>query len=265
MRSAIYLIKAVTNMHVGSGDINIDIIDNKVQKDATTKLPVIHSSSLKGALREHFEEKWGAKDKKIAYIFGKEGDSDGAGHYSFFEATILTLPQRSNVKPFFNVTSPALIAKLIEMLTIFNTQKSFDNILTSLKSFYEKVKDTKEALIFEKFDKEVYLEDIKASYKNIDAIPSIFNNLAVVSDKHLMDIELPVIARNALDENGKSKNLWYEEIVPKEATFFFVLLKDSEFQKEFDELLERDLVQIGANKSIGYGFCSIKNITKGQQ
>jgi len=260
--TTIYLLKAITNMHVGSGDVNIDIIDNKVQKDATTQLPIIYSSSLKGALREHFENKWDRNDKKIDYIFGKEGSS--GGRYSFFEANILTLPQRSNVKPYFNVTSPSIIEQLIKTLTIFNNEDSFTPLIHSLKNFYEVIKDTKEAVIFEEFENNnIYLEDIKASYKKVEELPPIFNkNLAVLSDMNFMQIELPVIARNSLDENGKSKTLWYEEIVPKESTFFFSLIKDKDFIKEFDEILENEIIQIGANRSIGYGFCTLKNILR---
>jgi len=57
MNIDLYIIEALTNIHVGSGDINFDIIDNQVQKDAITGYPVIHSSSFKGALREHFRDK----------------------------------------------------------------------------------------------------------------------------------------------------------------------------------------------------------------
>jgi len=256
--NSIYLIKSLTNMHVGSGDINIDIIDNKVQKDVTTKFPVIHSSSLKGALREHFEDKWGKQDEKIEYIFGKEGDNGAAGNYSFFEAHILTLPQRSNVKPYFNVTSPSIIKKFIETLKIFdkNNEK-----LKELEKFYEEIKNIDEAIVFDRrIKEEIYLEDIKAKKKeNID-VPSIFEDLAIVPDKYFSEIELPVIARNALDDKGTSKNLWYEEIVPKEATFFFPMIQNEQYSLEFENILQEDIIQFGANKSIGYGFCKIRKV-----
>ena len=54
MKTELYKITTLSNLHVGSGDINFDVIDNQVQRDSITNLPNINSSSLKGAFREHF-------------------------------------------------------------------------------------------------------------------------------------------------------------------------------------------------------------------
>jgi CRISPR-associated protein Cmr4 len=80
---------------------------------------------------------------------------------------------------------------------------------------------------------------------------------------------LPVLARNYL-VNGESKNLWYEEVVPKQSVFFFCIAKPTNIDskdydqkiKGFDNRFKNDgqIVQIGANKSIGYGFCKIKRV-----
>jgi len=55
MKYELYKITAMTNMHVGSGDMNFGVIDKLVQRDSLTGYPVIYSSSLKGALREFFK------------------------------------------------------------------------------------------------------------------------------------------------------------------------------------------------------------------
>ena len=67
-----YKIDCITNLHVGSGDLNYNIVDNEVERDAVTGYPVIHASGLKGALREHFSKK---KDLpfKIVDVFGHQG------------------------------------------------------------------------------------------------------------------------------------------------------------------------------------------------
>ncbi len=54
MKTELYKIITLSNLHVGCGDINFDVIDNQVQRDPITQLPNINSSSLKGAFREHF-------------------------------------------------------------------------------------------------------------------------------------------------------------------------------------------------------------------
>ena len=51
MPTAIYTIEAITNLHVGSGDVNYEIVDKEIQRDTATTLPTIHASSLKGAIR----------------------------------------------------------------------------------------------------------------------------------------------------------------------------------------------------------------------
>ena len=52
-----YKIECLTNLHVGSGDLNYNIIDNEVERDAVTGYPIVHASGLKGALKEHFKKK----------------------------------------------------------------------------------------------------------------------------------------------------------------------------------------------------------------
>ncbi len=70
---------------------------------------------------------------------------------------------------------------------------------------------------------------------------------AVVRDFN--DFDLPVIARNCLD-NGISKNLWYEEVVPHDSVFYtFILTPDKEMKLSLDEI-----IQIGGHGSIGCGF-----------
>jgi len=248
-----YIIKNITNMHVGSGDINFDIVDNQVQKEG--KLPIIHSSSLKGALREHFEK----KSNFIKEIFG---DEDNPGSYIFFESRLLTRPVRSNKRPYFNAASPEVIKELIDMLEVLDV---YEDLKKSLENFYNQIKDIKEITLINSDFNEAVLEDEIAKNKTINIDENIkklgLSNLAIYPFEKFQELELPVIARNKIDDNGKSENLWYEEIVPRGSSFYTFIIKSSneEANKEFDELL-KEVIQIGANKSIGYGFCEFKRI-----
>ncbi|QCI28745.1 type III-B CRISPR module RAMP protein Cmr4 [Caminibacter pacificus] len=279
-----YKLQNITNMHVGSGGVNYDIIENQVQKDVVTNLPIIYASSLKGALREHFENKHRG-DNFIEFIFGSSpGDEKNneeenehkkekkdekkqtiPGSLVFFEAFMLTRPVRSNVKPYFNVTSPFIIEKLINYLEEFAILESLQE---ELKTFYNEIRDV-EAVIFENID-DVYLEDYKAEYKQISKIPSIFpENLAILSYENFKNLSLPVVARNRL-ENGESKNLWYEEIVPKYSNFIFFIGRDNDeyidkddkpkIEQFFRSFESEKLYQIGANKTIGFGICKIEKV-----
>ena len=158
MKANLYTIKTLTNLHVGSGDINFDIIDNQVQKDKC--LPIIHSSSLKGALREHFSKRGNGFTN---FIFGDENDKK-EGAISFFESKLLIRPVRSNTRAYFNATTPDIIKELIETIETFDIDyKKLDE----LKSFYDEVKNIKEITIFSTDNlKDVYLEDERAKVIN---------------------------------------------------------------------------------------------------
>mgnify|MGYP006918586234 FL=1 len=65
------------------------------------------------------------------------------------------------------------------------------------------------------------------------------------------DDELPIIARNCL-ENGESKNLWYEQVLPRETVLGTLLLSSED---TLAKVLNGKVIQIGANATIGYGYC----------
>jgi len=276
MKTALYTIETLTNLHVGAGDINFGVIDNQVQRDAITNLPNINSSSLKGAFREAFRDKEDRESNTQRYIFGQENNSNDtqAGAYHFFEAQLLTRPVRSNIKPYFSATSPEVIKNFLEAIESFNID--FDVELKKTLIELSKLKPQKdEPLIFENI-KDVILEDETANFKKFNITPKLQEflgeDIALFEFSTFKELDLPVLARNAL-ENGVSQNLWYEEVVPKKTKFFFFIGKPDNLDKSdergnlngynnsFDELLENP-VQFGANKSIGYGFSRVTKVLK---
>jgi CRISPR-associated protein Cmr4 len=273
MKVELYTIETLTNLHVGSGDLNFNIVDNQVQKDAISELPNINSSSLKGAFREYFENKNGMK-KLVEYVFGGQNNKNEEtrqGAYSFFEAQLLTRPVRSNKKAYFNAISPGVIKGFLEIIDNFDIK--IDERLKNELIEFSTIEVNNNPLIFENIDG-VFLEDDEAQYYdnfNTSIIETFLGtDLALFSDEEFKKLSLPVIARNHLD-NGVSKNLWYEEVVPKKSKFYFFIGKPEniaekdkreieEFEKTFDEKGGR--LQIGANKTIGYGFTIIKKVSE---
>lgn len=261
MESEIYKIKALTNMHVGSGDTNYGVIDNLVQRDVVTGLPTIHGSSLKGALKEFFEAKWGKDDVKLNHIFGK---NEQAGNYRFLSAYLLAIPVRSNEKPYFMGTAPGAISEIRKFLEELNNGQAefFLNELKDLKP----EEGTPMVFVdpqglhiedYENFEK----SEIVLSAESKEAF-GISDNLVIFNDADFKqicgDTGLPVIARNKLGEN---KNLWYEQVVPRESLFWTPLLLPDEKQylTEFEAGFQ-DIVHIGANASVGYGFTKISKL-----
>ena len=260
-----YIIKTKTILHVGSGDTNFGIVDNEVQRDTITNLPVINASSLKGALRDHFDELIKADDtsKHFTKLFG---DEETQGLIKFIDARLLFLPLRSNKKPFYHVTSKETLESLKHFLQSFGIELDFEDISGD------------ESIVVDKQD--AVIEDVhcKAKELNLQKLKNLFGikNLAIFSEEDFNEAisNLPVIARNKLND-GKSENLWYEEVVPRESIFVSVLSYYDNFNdsgadkrgktdktvlkrqyKKFEEKLLSDDIQIGANASIGYGICN---------
>lgn len=247
-----YLIECLTNMHVGIGGTNYDIVDKAVQKDVTTGFPTIFSSSLKGALKEYCKYN-GLDSSSLKYIFGDDDKRESnVGNYKFMPADMLSFPVRAKGIPFYNATAKELVEQINNMGSAFG----IGNVI----SFAEDAKQQSP-----KTSKEnQQLED----YTSVGGLNTsnghIGKNIAVFHCADLQHITngLPVIARNNLGEN---KNLWYEEVVPKATRFvFFVKAEDSDNERlaKFEKIItsENNPVQIGANGSVGYGYCKITKI-----
>jgi len=270
VKNDLYIITTLSNLHVGSGDINFDIVDNQVQRDAITGLPTIHSSSLKGAFREA-----STQSKYTEYIFGADNKSDNqqAGAFHFFEASLLSRPVRSNKKPYFMATSIGVIENFLTFIDDFEITIDTD-IKLALEELSKITVQEGKPIIFENLN-EVILEDFEATiYNNNNLNISILEsflgkNLALFNDKDFKELTLPVLARNYL-EDGVSKNLWYEEVVPKKSKFYFAIAKPTNldeadrkekleaFEKRFDN---SSRIQFGANKSIGYGYSKVEKVS----
>ncbi|MBL7729655.1 MAG: type III-B CRISPR module RAMP protein Cmr4 [Chitinophagaceae bacterium] len=241
-----YLVECLSNLHAGSGDNNYAVIDKQVQRDTISHLPVIHASGLKGAFREYFRECVDPNETNNSAIFGsdkndKENMQQGA--YRFFEARMLLMPVRGVAK------DPYYLAASEEGIRLFN------NTARDL-GFGKEV-------MIKKGDHSAETE-FGSMLKCIDTsgiLPSFV--LADNTDMENMLKHLPVIARNSLD-NGQSENLWYEEVLPRETRlYFFVLVPDNagvDFETGFNRHVDGKTVQIGANATVGYGYCKISKI-----
>jgi CRISPR-associated protein Cmr4 len=264
MDYSLYSIITKTNTHVGSGQTNSGIVDNVVQRDLVNLFPTIQSTSLKGALKEWLKSGLG-KQKESEEIFGTEDKNNNkqATHY-VFPANLLSFPMRSNKHFYFNVTCPFIIEELQKHLNLFGIT-DYDNDLIALAASNPlKDKpislDNKEGVIIEKHS----IKTVSCNGSNYtESIKKLFgDNLVIMHNDDFKTItkRLPVITRNQL-ENGKSENLFYEEIVPREAYFTFLIGFKSTETTLFDTVIDANkLFQVGANATVGYGFCELNKI-----
>ncbi len=238
MKFKLYKIKCLTNLHVGNGDVNFNVIDCEVERDPVTNYPTINASGIKGAFREHFEA-IGSND--ITEIFGKGNAANNSnekcgGKVKFFCANMLAIPMRISYgdKPYALVTTETAINQLKNLcVAICGREESITSDCSLPKIEIEGVPCSKSVNIF---GEELYVMD-----------DSAFSN-----------IPLPVLARNCLEGKG---NLWYEEIVPHESTFYFFAISADDTLDKFDEILkDNNIVQFGGNASIGYGMCKVEEV-----
>jgi len=305
----LFIIEALTPMHVGSGDITYGVVDNLIQRNPVTKIPVINASSLKGSLREHFEKKIKASDtinalneEEIKYLFGKsteikteddekattiKSDSE-PGRMIVFEANLLTLPLRSSQKVYYNATSPQILKDYLKYYELFISKPNENNMFNNvLEKFVNPQLTNKDFVIFEDlrgleiedFDKgeKFTTKDKDTDTKFENFLKTVFqldpSSLAIFNDKIFSSIcerKLPVIARNQIDdEKGTSKNLFYEEVLPRCAILYFYLGEEkvnSTSNGYYDKIkqyitADNEVIQIGANYSIGYGFTKMREVT----
>ncbi len=252
-----YLIETLTSMHVGVGGTNYDIVDNVVQKDVITGFPTIFSSSLRGTLREHCENN-GLSKEYLKYILGSDKNSNRfhRANYSFFSADLLSFPVPSKKIPFYNATSK----ELVEQINTIGNAFGQGNVIDFSEIAEENKPKTKEG------GQQLgdYISEGGVTIHN----KHIGENIAVFHYKDLQHIVEggPIIARRKLD-NGESKSLWYEEVVPRATRFvFFVKAEESNKKRleAFEKIItsQKNPIQIGANGSVGYGYCRITKIRK---
>lgn len=276
----LYKIDCLTNLHVGSGDINYNIIDNEVEKDING-YPIIHSSGLKGALREQAEktalkkykekkaeqqntetEETVKKEKDdplfkqfmdpVIKIFGQESGSKTIvpGSYKFLDANIISRPLRvqgSDSMASISVFSLASINDYLAKITAFGVNKyGFDMLDEKDFSF--------ETYEFISTETDIYIEGERAEVFSQQAKNQLDKLKDVLGEKYAVvktfdHYLLPVLARNYL-EDGKSKNLWYEEVVPHGSVFYTIIITPD----DTNELDMDEIKQIGGHASIGCGF-----------
>lgn len=224
----LWLITAKTNIHVGNENTSsYGLIDKAIQRDVLTKLPCINSSSLKGALNENaiYDLKL-SSDERIKVFGVDKTDSKketSKGLYTFFDAQLLLLPIPSDKMLYELITSEGVLKRFVDKVNSFGVVVS--------------------------------VEDLKAELRKIGYTFSIKSDEEFID--YCSDYNLPIIARNKL-VNGQSDNLWYEQVLPAESVFYTLI--DNKGDAVLTDKLDHKIVQIGANATIGYGYCKFTNL-----
>ena len=295
-----YVIETLTNTHVGSGDVQYGVVDNMIQRDQTTRIPVFHASSLKGALKDHFRGLNGdGIDMKtmIDEIFGSEYEAESdkkngdqkPGKAIFCEARLLTIPLRASMNVYYQCSSPMV---LIDYLRTYMELVDKGSDKDAMKSLIHHLETKKIAGNFALAGGRapVGLEIEDYGYGNdgsvsqslgLDSLQEFEKYVDVKAEQlvlfndtlfgELCENAVPVIARNKIGADGISENLFYEELLPRRSRLYFMLgkgeINDNELYENFCKILTAHPVQFGADYSIGHGLCHIRQlpVTEGGQ
>lgn len=238
-QTLVFGIHALTNLHPGAGDSFYGAVDKLVQRDPATNRPTVHSHSLKGALREYFEKQTNLGSDFVTYVFGSAigGSANDAsqGNYRFFSADLLALPV------------PDGDPNSSDAYHLFSAEKVWTDFTRKIS----------------------LLGGAGWTPGNLQAAVKTTIGVDWKTDaakfREACD-ELPVVARNQLN-NGISQNLWYEELVPHQTVLGLIVQADMDALRlmEFTQHLDNQVVQLGANATVGYGYCWFKLLSNTTQ
>lgn len=260
MAANLYFIKCITNLQVGSGDVNYNIIDKEVEKDPVTDYPTINASGVKGAFRQFFEK---IAPELTARLFGSpvktsqsKPDSSKPGSLSFLNASMLAKPVRATAgsSAYYMATTKCALDQFRDTVLAITGVKVID--VKGLQP-NENCRFFDEACAVEGYSVTRQLDMTIANNKQANKYlkSCIGSKTVILSNDTFRNLSLPVLARNCLDNDNP--NLWYEEYVPHESVFWFMVLGSEDDLSAFNEVINGKVVQFGGNASIGCGLCLV--------
>lgn len=278
--ATIITLRAQTSIHAGASDGN-GVVDLPIQREAHSDYPCIFGSSMKGALRAFAKDKLNENDTKK--LFGPEPNADSTannmGSLLISDARLLLLPMRSLTGQFRWVTCPAILQRLCQDKHRFLSVNEKDIgievndeeviILTNTPETAETNNDAPDRKLFlEEYAFKVKVEDNQKVKDLLTAFIDeklLTEQLAIISNNsfaYLCRFAIPVNARNVLNEDKTSDNLWYEETLPTETVMYVGLSGKSEGLQTIKNILVKNkYLQVGGNETIGMGWFVVKELS----
>ncbi len=250
MEMRTYLMQTRSGLHCGVGQ-GLSDIDLPTAKDSVTGHPLVPGSSIKGVLRDRFDD---GSNKALAAFGSPSGSSlEYAGALSFTDSRLICLPVRSYFGTYAMLTSRHTLQILKEELKsagfknlpelpLFHTVQESEHFRAQVCTDTRLIHQGQHAdrLLLEDLDLLVDPENHqlanrwakvigqclypeKENGQNED-LKHFSRGFAIVDDNvfdFFCEACLPVAAHNHIGENGVvvDGGLWYEEFVPAEAIF----------------------------------------------
>ncbi|SFV88688.1 CRISPR-associated RAMP Cmr4 [hydrothermal vent metagenome] len=222
--NAIIGFMAETFIHSGCGQSQ-GAIDLPFSREKATDYPYIPGSSLKGAFKDYRAK------QDTDEMFGK---SDVAGNLLVSDLRLLLLPVRSLTGAYKWVTCPHILKRLkrdlrrteqSEQSTEFSTNETYELTGEGATLFLEE-------LSFKLIDEQSIDSALFALLKCLSGAIEDKEKIVIIKDDDFnwfAKNALSIQARNVLDSNKASNNLWYEESLPPD-TLMYCLLGDRKIE-----------------------------------
>lgn len=267
MRAALVTLIAETHIHPGVGQ-STGALDLPVARERTTQYPFIPGSGVKGAYRVWATEK--ATGLQVKTLFGRgsgddSGAVDGAGGLLCADARLLLLPVRCLSDAYKWVTCPAILHRLQRDNDRAGNKSIIWELAEPGAGKHLGVGTTDDWLGLEEREFRnagtIAPTVISALEKLIgsDMASGLAEKLIILSDRDFTwfaQYGLPIMARNVLDKDKISTNLWYEETLAPDTIMYVLFGERSPGQvKNFTSAIpSAPYVQMGGNETIGQGW-----------
>ncbi|WP_422448335.1 type III-B CRISPR module RAMP protein Cmr4 [Thermoanaerobacterium sp. DL9XJH110] len=251
-----------TPLHAGSGN-DLGIVDLPIQRERHTDFPKVESSSLKGCIREAFENlneinfngikltEEALRKETIMLAFGPEEGDLHAGALGFTDARILLFPVKSMKGVFAWITCPEVLERFKNDLLLSgikdfpelpeaNTVPYGSNLLLNenkviLEEYTFNVERPAEGDKCTKFAKWLANKIFPSCEEYKYWLEKMEKDIAVLSDDDFRDfvsLSTEVVTRTRIDPNTgtvKSGALFTEEYLPAESVLYSLVLASPVF------------------------------------
>ena len=296
MEKRAYFLHALSPLHAGTGQA-ADVIDLPIARMKGSNLPIVPGSSIKGVLRDCFDDGRVLDHDHHRAVFGpgtggNEKASDPAGALMLLDARLLALPVRSFRGTFSWVTSPWLLR--LAHRDIGDATLPLIATLDKPQAIAPSAKGLAHSLCVHPVAKETkaYLEDLDLPVTQDAALsaqggnwalwlgdrlypsdPSTFARRLLLVDDETMtfffETGTQVDTRVRLDADTRTVArgaLWAEESLPPESVLFGLAVADRSRRDKttmnprqvLDAVLnEERTLQFGGKATVGRGLCRL--------
>ena len=294
METKIFTIRTRSGLHCGIGQ-GLSDIDLPTAKESVSGYPFIPGTSLKGVLRDRFDDD--SELFKAAFGQAATDKIDFAAALSFTDARLLCLPVRAYFGTFAYLTSPSALGLLKETLKqsgIKGLPGLPDYPLpTQTDSYRASLPPETKLLGTGELANKILLEDLDLlvdgeSASSADKWASLIADLVfgndgdgkrlfgerfVIADDNVLaflcETALPVATHNKIGDNGVVVDmaLWFEEFVPPETIFYGSIHGEDSRNPKAADFSARQLLdficeqpiycQVGGNATTGRGLVSM--------